>query len=94
MLRGRAKGLAGSMPKIDQRAVAETLVPCPPVEYQDERVVELGQLAETARRLSEELDTQRRRSAALRCSLLAAAFSGRLTSSSDEMSVVAGRMYA
>ena len=93
-LRAKAKGLAGSMPKIDQRAVAETCVPCPELGSQIEAVIALNEIADAASALSRDVRAQRRRSAALRRSLLAAAFSGRLTGSSSEMSVVKGRIEA
>lgn len=35
-LRSKAKGLAGSMPKIDQRTLGETAIPLPPKSRQDE----------------------------------------------------------
>ena len=93
-LRAKAKGLAGSMPKIDQRAVAETCVPCPELGSQIEAVIALNEIADAASALSRDVRAQRRRSAALRRSLLAAAFSGRLTGSSSEMSAVEGRIEA
>lgn len=78
-LRARAKGLAGSMPKIDQRAVAETVVPCPDLGQQRRAVAAIDEAAAVSRRLLVELKTQSSRSLALRRSLLSAAFSGRLT---------------
>ena len=90
-LRAKAKGLAGSMPKIDQRAVAETCVPCPDQGSQLGAVIALNEISDAASALARDVRAQRRRSAALRRSLLAAAFSGRLTSSSAVMSVVEGR---
>lgn len=93
-LRAKAKGLAGSMPKIDQRAVAETCVPCPDLGSQIGAVIALNEIADAASALSRDVRAQRRRSAALRGSLLAAAFSGRLTGSSPAMSAVEGRIEA
>ncbi len=93
-LRAKAKGLAGSMPKIDQRAVAETRVPCPDLRSQAGAVVALAEIANAASALSRDLEAQRRRSAALRRSLLTAAFSGRFTGSSPDRSVVKGRIEA
>ena len=93
-LRAKAKGLAGSMPKIDQRAVAETCVPCPDLGSQIGAVIALNEIADAASALSRDVRAQRRRSAALRRSLLAAAFSGRLTGSSPAMSAVEGRIEA
>lgn len=93
-LRAKAKGLAGSMPKIDQRAVAETCVPCPDLESQVGAVIALNHVTGAASSLSRDVSAQRRRSATLRRSLLAAAFSGQLTGSSPGMSVVGGRIEA
>lgn len=93
-LRMKAKGLAGSMPKIDQRTVADALVPCPDTKRQLESVAQMSEIAEAAKALRGELEAQQRRSTALRRSLLAAAFSGRLTGTSKDLSVVEGRMGA
>lgn len=93
-LRAKAKGLAGSMPKIDQHAVAETCVPCPDLRSQIGAVIALNEIADAASALSRDARAQRRRSAALRRSLLAAAFSGRLTGLSKELSAVEGRIEA
>ncbi|TMR03375.1 hypothetical protein ETD83_10730 [Actinomadura soli] len=84
-LRSKAKGLAGSMPKIDQAAVASTLVPVPSLEDQCsviERIttIENGALATLAT-----VETQERRTLNLRRALLAAAFSGRLTGKSSDL---------
>lgn len=78
-LRKRAKGLAGSMPKIDQRAIAQTVVPLPDSERQAvaiERIAEIDRLGAST---SAAIAQQRKRLAALRLSLLAAAFSGGLS---------------
>lgn len=85
-LRARAKGLSGSMPKIDQRAVADTLVPCPDLAAQMRAVNEIAEIEASFSGLQQQLQRQQRRSTALRRSLLAAAFSGRLTGSSPVMS--------
>ncbi|HET6296202.1 MAG TPA: restriction endonuclease subunit S [Kribbella sp.] len=78
-LRGKAKGLAGSMPKIDQAAIAGTVVPLPEPRDQ-QRLLELVEQADqAANALRAELDRIRRRSGSLRRAVLAAAFSGRLT---------------
>ncbi|TCK63139.1 type I restriction enzyme S subunit [Curtobacterium sp. PhB136] len=80
-LRARAKGLAGSMPKIDQRAVAETMVPFPDAARQREAIGRLIKIDAAAGAAIDQLRIQRRRSAALRNSLLNAAFAGELTNS-------------
>ena len=86
-LRRKARGLAGSMPKIDQAAVAGTEIPLPDLAEQ-ERVLQSVDLATDAlEKLLSELDRSLRRCAALRRSLLAAAFSGRILGSETDLSV-------
>ena len=79
-LRGKAKGLAGSMPKIDQEAIGAQLVPCPDLKTQRRLLVTHDRLQEGLARLLADVGLLRRNQAALRRSLLSAAFSGRLTS--------------
>jgi type I restriction enzyme S subunit len=76
--RGLAKGLAGSMPKIDQAAIAGTPIPLPPFEEQDRIVAELSAWKSEYRAVSSSLAAAERRGLSLRRSLLDAAFSGRL----------------
>lgn len=78
-LRSKAKGLAGSMPKIDQAALAGTRVPCPPAEIQRALVSEAHDVQAQADAALAAIGKSRLRSAALRRAVLAAAFSGRLT---------------
>ncbi|WP_275068432.1 restriction endonuclease subunit S [Plantibacter flavus] len=85
-IRARAKGLAGSMPKIDQKAIAETLVPHPDLDTQVRAIEEIAEIETALANLQRQVERQKRRSSALRRSLLAAAFSGRLTGSSTQVS--------
>jgi type I restriction enzyme S subunit len=87
-LRRRAKGLAGSMPKIDQAAIASAVVPLPEPPEQQRLLLLVEQADQALEVLRAELDCTRQRVAALRQALLAAAFSGRLTGSASEVSEV------
>ncbi len=78
-LRARAKGLAGSMPKIDQAAIGSVLVPVPSVPVQEDVVSRVAEIEDGCSRLVSEAQAARRRVESLRRALLAAAFSGRLT---------------
>lgn len=78
-LRRKAKGLAGSMPKIDQATIATAVIPVPEPAEQARVLLQVEQATAALDNLRSELERARRRSAALRRSLLAAAFSGRLT---------------
>lgn len=84
-LRARAKGLAGSMPKVDQTAIGELQVPCPPLRDQERAVAEASAVRSTVAILSEAAGTAQRREVALRRALLRAAFSGRLTGRSSDV---------
>jgi type I restriction enzyme S subunit len=87
-MRSKAKGLAGSMPKIDQATIGSTLVPIPDLEIQRsfiERVDEVELIK--ARTIGAE-ETGRSRGRLLRQALLAAAFSGRLTGRTSDMEIV------
>lgn len=77
-LRSKAKGLAGSMPKIDQGTIAAQLVPCPDMEEQRRLLLHWQSVQEGRARLGNELELLLQRQATLRRALLAAAFSGRL----------------
>jgi type I restriction enzyme S subunit len=76
--RSRAKGLAGSMPKIDQETILNTLIPLPDREVQRQTVKDVAHVVERARRAASTAETYRTKSSALRRSLLAEAFAGRL----------------
>jgi type I restriction enzyme, S subunit len=80
-LRGKAKGLAGSMPKIDQGAIAAQLVPCPDIETQRRILVAYDRLQSGLSRLLSDVQRIRDAQVALRAALLAAAFSGKLAGS-------------
>lgn len=77
-LRQAAKGLAGSMPKIDQGALLKLLVPVPSISAQRVVVDRAASLAIDLQRVAGAMDAGRRRGKALRRSLLADAFAGRL----------------
>lgn len=85
-LRRKAKGLAGSMPKIDQTAIADTTVPLPPVDVQQQMLAIIEDAAEALTLLRAELSSAQRRSGVLRRALLEAAFAGRLTGDASDMS--------
>ncbi|NGM14497.1 restriction endonuclease subunit S [Verrucosispora sioxanthis] len=76
--RSRAKGLAGSMPKIDQRTIFEFPLRVPARETQMEMVNRADEMAGVIERIDEAIGAVERRSANLRMSLLADAFAGRL----------------
>ena len=84
-LRGKAKGLSGSMPKIDQEAIASTVVPVPTLERQQKLIGLLAEDDQACRRLTNTLETVQRQGVALRRALLEAAFSGRLTGAATEL---------
>lgn len=88
-----AKTTAGIY-KVNQRDLGRVLLPVPSIREQGRIVAEVSQDREALLRLLQSTDVARARSAALRRSLFAAAFSGRLTGSSTEMSVVEGRIEA
>jgi len=76
--KSRARGIAGSMPKIDHETVRRCPIPLPPRREQDRVVAEVQVLMSSAERISHDISTGLRRAAVLRQSLLSAAFSGRL----------------
>lgn len=84
-LRRKAKGLAGSMPKIDQTAIASATVPLPELDEQRRIVKRIELTVGVADELQSALARADKRAASLRRSLLAAAFSGRLTATSPEL---------
>jgi len=77
-LRERAKGLAGSMPKIDQMTIAQLPVPVPLLVDQEAFVQQLDSADAAHARLQGATRAARLRSTTLRSSILDAAFSGRL----------------
>lgn len=87
-MRARAKGLAGSMPKIDQQAVGDTVLPLPSMERQREIIGQLAQRRSESNRLKSSLDTATRRGQALGRAVLAAAFAGKLTGRRMDVEVI------
>ena len=86
-LRSRAKGLTGSMPKIDQTTIAEALIPLPSAQDQAVAAASVSEADDAADRAAQAIDVSLARSRALRRSLLSAAFSGRLTGRSGDLDV-------
>jgi len=74
----RAKGIAGSMPKIDQATILEADLPVPPIEVQARIVDEVERELTLTRELSAAISRASTRSEHLRRGLLSEAFSGRL----------------
>ncbi len=87
-LRAHAKGLAGSMPKIDQKSVGNAVVPLPSMQDQ-QRLVDTLEYAETGtRNLLNVSRAAARRSVALRRATLSAAFDGRLTGRREDAEII------
>lgn len=84
-LRQKAKGLAGNMPKIDQSAIASTLVSVPELDRQQAIIDRVRELNTTADRIGASLLAAQDRSLALRRGLLNAAFSGRLSGRASDV---------
>jgi type I restriction enzyme S subunit len=76
--RRSAKGLAGSMPKIDQSTVAAVRIPLPALSRQLEIVERMQSLTALCNRAKDDAEVLDSRSAALRRSLFSYAFAGRL----------------
>ncbi|MGR3936850.1 restriction endonuclease subunit S [Streptomyces sp. BRA346] len=76
--RASAKGLAGSMPKIDQETILNTPLPLPDIETQRRVVKDVAHTVEQVQRAVSVAESSEGKSAALRRSLLAEAFAGRL----------------
>jgi type I restriction enzyme, S subunit len=73
-----AEGIAGSMPKIDQRDVTSAAIPFPSLDEQSEIVAEVERQLSIVDAMSNELDRAVRRSTALRRAILEQAFTGKL----------------
>lgn len=84
-LRARAKGLAGSMPKIDQGAIAETSIPLPTLDTQAAMVRHHRDLTGQRLFLTDAIVRSEKRSVRLRRALLATAFSGQLTGRDSDL---------
>jgi type I restriction enzyme, S subunit len=89
-LRRKAKGLAGSMPKIDQSAIGTTEVPLPSMDRQRSVVARLSDLTSAAEKLRSQVAIGQKRTLQLRRSLLAAAFTGQLSDSVDLQTIAEG----
>ncbi|MFB8020102.1 restriction endonuclease subunit S [Streptomyces rubiginosohelvolus] len=76
--RSRAKGLAGSMPKIDQAAIEGFEISVPALEVQERIVHRVAHERERISQLAAELSNARRRGGSLRNGLLRKVFSGGL----------------
>ncbi len=76
--RANAKGLSGSMPKIDQSAIAAVEFALPNLGEQDRFVSELTELQQASRRAAGSITIAAQRAAQLRRAALEAAFSGQL----------------
>jgi len=87
-LRARAKGLAGSMPKIDQEAIGSLQIPVPDLPAQAEVVAALASVDQANERLVRAIDMADQREHGLRRSLLSSAFSGDLPSSEPRVTEV------
>lgn len=77
-VRSKAKGLAGSMPKIAQPVLEQLPIPVPPEEEQDRLVAEIERQFSVLEACDRVVDAGLARSAALRRSILKSAFEGRL----------------
>ncbi|MFE0553014.1 restriction endonuclease subunit S [Streptomyces pilosus] len=82
--KSRAKGLAGSMPKIDQSAIENFIIPVPALDEQKRVVAAVREQTDRVSRVSAELDRALRRSVGLRNALLRTAFSGKLIPQDSE----------
>jgi type I restriction enzyme, S subunit len=78
-----ATGTKDSMRNISQPSLRKVLLPSVSSEDQAEAVARFKAFSESTQHLSDELTRQRSRSKSLRRALLAAAFSGRLTATSE-----------
>lgn len=76
--KGNAKGLAGSMPKIDQETIGNTSLPVPPLHEQKALVARAHEQAGAVKHLTQQISRGRARARSLRASLLHHAFTGRL----------------
>lgn len=83
----RRLAAGGVQPNLNQAMVKAIKIPIPPPELRRELLSRRVELDDVQRRLQSQLDAARLRSARLRRSLLAAAFSGRLTESASDLSV-------
>lgn len=85
--RRRAQGIAGSMPKIDQRAVGDLCLPLPPIAEQRLLLDELNQQLSSLKRVSDVLEATASRAAALQRAILATALRGDLARDADKQAL-------
>lgn len=78
-LRAKAKGLAGSMPKIDQNTIASTLVPIPDIDTQCRITDQLDESKANFARFQDAIAAGRARISILHKSVITAAYMGKLT---------------
>ncbi|MEL5960244.1 hypothetical protein AADR41_36740, partial [Streptomyces sp. CLV115] len=76
--KSKAKGLAGSMPKIDQAVIANFQMPVPPIEEQKRLVAEVTAKIDATAHVGSQLSRQDLRAASLRDALLRHSFNGAL----------------
>jgi len=84
-LTSRAKGLSGSMPKIDQGTLAALPIPVPSLTEQAQIVEEIDTITSECQRVEVSSEYVNTRTDALRRSLMGAAFSGRLALESSSV---------
>lgn len=89
-----ATGTKDSMRNISQASLRRVRLPRCDGDAQLRAVEAFGRVEESVVAARSQIGQQQRRSSALRRSLLAAAFSGRLTATSEDLSVAEGRMSA
>jgi hypothetical protein len=76
--RRRAQGISGTMPKINQTTVQETMIPLPPRAEQERIVAALATQTSVTDHLEDELRDKLGKAEALRQSMLKSAFLGKL----------------
>lgn len=90
----RRLAAGGVQPNLNLSIVKSIEIPIPNEVLRADLLAQRSELDHKAARLKKELEAAQRRGANLRRSLLAAAFSGRLTSESSELSAVEGMISA
>jgi type I restriction enzyme S subunit len=93
--RRRAQGISGTMPKINQNTVQETMIPLPPLAEQELIVEALTDQVSVIEHLEKELQDKLGKAEALRQSTLKSAFLGKLVPqdpSDEPASILLGRM--
>lgn len=88
--RQRAKGIAGSMPKIDQATISELPVPLPPIQEQIRIVSDIERQLSLVENITSILDVNHDRADRMRQSILHKAFAGQLVPQepADEPAIV------